>query len=132
MEFIPNAAGARLITARVEFDDQPPCAPHIALTECLIVAFQYDGQRCMPITLTGPVAFWGELRVSTGGAVVYGVTSGTGIETPDGARYASMAEFKARLLAMVGPRVREVRREKGWPEERLPQLSPAADSSAPG
>lgn len=130
MELIPNAAGARLLAGQVLFDDQPPCAPHVALAEYPIIAFQYDGKRCVPVTLTGPVRFWGELRVSTSGALVYGITVGTGIETPDGARCASMAAFRAHVVAAVCQEVREVRKAKNWPEERLPK-EPPDDESGP-
>ncbi len=123
MELVPNFCGARLVAGSVRFDDQPPCARHVTVTEYPIIAFQPDGKRFIPMTLSGPVSFWGELRVSTVGALVYGVTVGGGIELPDGTRCASVAEFETYMITVVGRRVREVRTEKNWPSERLPTVT---------
>lgn len=122
MELVPNFSGARLVAGSVLFDDQPPCAPRVVLAEYPIIAFQQNGKQFIPVTVNGPVAFWGELRVSTSGAFVHGVTVGGGIELPDGTRCASVAEFEGYSIAIVGRRVREVRKEKNWPAERLPAI----------
>lgn len=123
MDLIPNGSGARLVYGLVQFEDRAPCDPSVTFAEYPIVAFQQDGKRLIPVTVAGPVAFWGEeLRVSTSGAYACGVTSGFGIELPDGTRCDSRAQFERYAIAIVGARVREVRKQKGWPADRLPSL----------
>ena len=121
MEIVPNACGARLILCDVEFDTQSPCAPKVTLTEYPIIAFEPDGKRFIPLTLAGRVPFWGELRVSVVGAFVYGITAGGGVELADGRRCSTQAELEHEIIETVRERVCEVRREKGWPEDRMPR-----------
>jgi hypothetical protein len=122
MDLLPNFANATLICGTVRFDDEPPCTAHFTLAEYPIIAFQQDGKRFIPVTIAGPITFWGELRVSTVGAFIAGVTGGAGVELPDGTRCESRAAFEQYAIAVVGRLVRDLRQEKGWPAERLPAV----------
>jgi hypothetical protein len=117
---MPNYSGARLVYGHVEFDDKPPCAPRCTVDEYPILAFQQAGTRWIPITANGPVSFWGELRVSTEGAFVFGVTVGGGVEGSDGRRFTPLEEFKRAMVTTVGRQVRNVRAETGRADDRLP------------
>lgn len=125
MDVIANSCGAKLLYGLVEFETQAPCEAQVNLAEYAILGFQKDADRLVPVTMAG---LWrgGELRTSVSGAYIWGVTAGDGVELPDGKRCRSRTEFELYAIAVVGAQVRKVRKEKGWPEDRMPKINDEA------
>jgi hypothetical protein len=119
-----NTSGMKLVRCLVQVE-KDPSAVSTEVDFLPIVGFQPKTNGSFhPVLVTGPLIGWGEYRASVGGCFVYGVCADTssGVSTAD-QHFSSIEDFTKASIEVVLPRVGEVRREKGWPAQMLPNTS---------
>lgn len=125
---VPNSCGARLVRCVVSVQKEPPTVDS-RIEYLPIVAFsENENGSFIPLSFSGPIVGWGELRASVIGCYVYGVAfeNCEGVETVEG-RYASIQKFTEYAVDVATRRIAEVRREKGWPGRLIPRTGETLD-----
>jgi hypothetical protein len=95
-----------------------------------VVAFAVNSDMSFtPLLVSGSLIGWGEIRASIAGAYIYGICldSTSGVVTADN-KYDSVADFVSYAKSVVAIAVSDVRREKGWPENTMPNVAKQSTS----